>query len=102
MGISVRLAAQTLFQKTTRNLLNNTHNIDSTSLASTLHLLSKKNVGLPIQTFVPDTSKCRQIEDQILVQWEAFINQDISVVTSSLMRLDYTPKRILENINKMT
>ena len=90
MTASVRLAAQNLFQKTTRNLLNNIHNIDSTSVASTINLLSKKS-DLSIQILRPDTDKCRQIEDHIMSNWEVYMNQDISVVTAGLMRLSYTP-----------
>ena len=31
-----------------------------------------------------------------------YLNQDISVITASLIKLGYTPKLILEAINKMS
>ena len=101
LSATVRMAAQNHFHRTARNLLNNTHNIDATSLASTINLLAKKDAGMPFQSFKPDRQKCQQIENQILAQWELYINQDISVVASSLMRLDYTPKAMLDSINRM-
>ena len=41
------------------------------------------------------------VEREILDNFDQFLNQDISVVTSSLMRLGYTPTGILDGINRM-
>ena len=51
---SLRSTYSNLYTKIARNLLYNVHNMDVTSLASTINVLSKKNQGIAIELFVPD------------------------------------------------
>ena len=63
---SVLNSAQTLFQDISRHLLRQVSQLDVTSLASTINVLSKGSDGIHIESVKPDLQKLTQIEQQII------------------------------------
>jgi len=89
VSAETRSDASTLYNSTCRYLIQNLSELDVTSLSSTLSILAKDLSEVGVPRYIPDQSKLAQIESHIIQNFDAFINSDISVVASSLLRLHY-------------
>ena len=75
--------------------------MDLTSMASTLNVISKNPAQMSIDGLVPDGSTLTQIEATVTKNFDQYIGQDLSVVVASMIKMGYTPKMILEQVNQM-
>lgn len=93
--------AEYSFHKNARIIMLNVNWLDVASLTSTMNVLSKKGTGIAIEEYIPDSLKLSQIQDQIMEHIEHYVNQDLTVITSSLLRLNYSPFKLLQKLNEM-
>ena len=101
MSNSTLLNSQSLFVNTARALLRRQEELDLTSLASTISVISKNPAAMSIDGFVPDQTNLSQVEATVIKNFDKYIDQDVSVVISGLVKLGYTPRLILNRINQM-
>ena len=71
------------------------------SLVSTLNVISKGSQGLPFSVFKLSQSELSEIEHLVVQRFENFLYHDLSVVVYSLVQLDYSPKTLLNLVNRM-
>lgn len=101
MPAGLKTSAQNTFHNLSKTILKKVEDVDVVSLISTINLLAKGSIGMPIDVIKPDKGKLFAVEQQIISQFDLYIERDISVVISSLMKLEHTPKDLLKKLNKM-